>query len=54
MFFDMTATNAPLLMETKKSFPLTIPFNPSDVDLRRISLPAILLKKGLGTVLSKI
>jgi len=46
--------NAPLLMETKKSFPLMIPYNPTDIDLRKISLPPVLLKKGLGTVLTKI
>ena len=54
VFSLKSAPNAPLLMESKRSFPLTIPFNPTDVDLRRISLPSLLLKKGLGTVLTKI
>jgi hypothetical protein len=43
-----------LLMDTKYNFALTIPYSPTDIDLRRVSLPPALLKKGMGTVMTKV
>ncbi|RWS07279.1 unconventional myosin-Vc-like protein, partial [Dinothrombium tinctorium] len=48
------ASNQTLLMDTKYTFAITIPYNPSDVSLKSVSIPSVLLKKGLGTVLKKI
>jgi myosin-5 len=46
--------NPTLLMDTKHAFAITIPYNPSDVPLQSVTLPPVLLKKGLGTVIKKI
>ncbi|XP_053208161.1 unconventional myosin-Va-like [Panonychus citri] len=43
-----------LLMETKFSFTVTIPYNPSIVRFQTITIPNDLIKKGLGTVLIRI
>ncbi|CAG2118912.1 unnamed protein product [Medioppia subpectinata] len=47
-------TNTTLLMDTKYAFAFTIPYIPTDVKLQSISLPSVLVKKGLATVLKKI
>ncbi|XP_074593590.1 unconventional myosin-Va-like isoform X2 [Brevipalpus obovatus] len=45
---------APLLMDTKFSFNMIIPYNPSNVRFQTISIPHDLVKRGLGTVLIRI
>ncbi|RWS27899.1 unconventional myosin-Va-like protein [Leptotrombidium deliense] len=46
--------NPTLLMDTKYVYAITIPYNPSDVSLKSVSIPPVLLKKGLGTVLRRL
>lgn len=41
-------------MDSKYNFALTIPYSPTDIDLRRVALPSVLLRKGMGTVLTKV
>jgi myosin-5 len=47
-------SNTTLLMDTKYAFAFTIPYIPSDVKLQNITLPPVLVKKGLATVLRKV
>lgn len=46
--------SATLLMDTKHSFAMTIPYNPSNVRFQSITLPDDLIKRGLGTALIRI
>lgn len=43
-----------LLMDTKYSFAMSIPYNPSNVRFQSITLPDDLIKSGLGTALIRI
>ena len=43
-----------LLMDTKYAFAFTIPYIPTDVKLQSVTIPPILVKKGLATALKKI
>jgi hypothetical protein len=51
---DAGDKNVSLLLNTKFTFALTIPYKPSNTKLQNIVLPPVLLKQGLGTILRRI